>query len=231
MLAVTKVLLGDSVRPTSKIAEPDRATLKTISDVRRAYASYWTSIDFDVTLIARTSTSHHTSNITTQKKRKRKDSDGEYTPHQKVGNNSSTSSKARRTSKRLAAVAQLEPPPCRNAFATKRSSSSTTSASSSSLDHLQTPKYPDASDIPAPSSKPERPPPGLFQYDWSDLASDSDLSDTDSLLVGPPVKIGFPSKEKKLATGRNHSSTTKVGDRVPSPHTRKHFLIHNFCDH
>lgn len=230
MLAVTKVLLGDPLQPSGDTAEADRSTAKTISDVRRMHALHWKCFRTDETLVA--CPSHRTYNtITTQKKRKRKDSDGEYTPYQyqRVDNNSSTSA-ARRTSKRLAVVAQPERPPSvdarphRTIFTTKRSSSSTsalTSASSSSFDFLSTPKDPNV-DLLASTSKPEESTSDISQYNWSDPdSSDPDSSDPNPPNYGtmtfPTVKVGLPSKEKKAVIDRDHSSAIKVGS--PSPHT------------
>lgn len=229
MVAVTQVLLGDTL-PHLDFPAPDRSTRRTISDVRRVHSLQWKCFDVEEPLVSWTYTSHRTSNVAAQKKRKRKDSDGEYTPHQRADNNNPVSSTTRRTSKRLAAFSQPPPlntRPHRTTFATKRSSSSTsavTSASSSSFERLPTPKDPDASDLPQPTSKPERSRPKRcleVEYIYSDDSSDHDPSDSYSSPISEteiftPVKIGFPSKIKK---------TVKVSymDRLV-PHTSNAFF-------
>lgn len=230
MLAVTKVLLDDSLPSLGKIAGPDRSTAKTISDVRRAHASYWKCFQTDGAFPTSVSTSHRPSTGVIQRKRKRKDSDGEYTPHQKAESNQSTTSTARRTSKRLAASARLEQwpdtiisPVLSRSTVAKRSSSSTsalTTTSSSSFDRPLTPKELDTPDLPGSisKSKPKKspskrsPPP---EIDWSDVDDFSDWS----RRLSPSVKIGFPPKEKKATNDHSYSTSTsyhliEVGDRL-----------------
>lgn len=166
MLAVTRVLLGDPLPPPGPSPTQDRSTAKTISDVRRVHARHWGCFCAGETPVLGNSTSHRTSNPTTQRKRKRKNSDGEYAPHQKVEDNWSTS-EARRTSKRLAAAAQSEKRSSSASTSTQssrriytvRSSSSTsalTSASGSSFHRLSTPNDPDTSDVPPSASEPRQ---------------------------------------------------------------------------
>jgi len=156
---------------------------------------------------------------TISSKRKRKDSDGEYTPHQRAGNNQSTTSAVRRASKRLATSRNLEQQLNTTtipswSITTKRSSSSTsalTSASSSSFDRLPTPGELDTSDLPAPSSKSE---PKRLSPDRS-LSPESDLSDTDDFqgwegMYTSSVKIGFPSREKKMANDSTLASHRSI---------------------
>jgi len=230
MLAVTKVLLDDPLPSSGETTGPDRSTAKTISDVRRAHAPHWKCFQIDGTLVSFTSTSHRPSTAVTQKKRKRKNSDGEYTPHQRFGNNQSTTSSARRISKRLATSARpgqqsnitTRKMPSRSTF-TERSSSSTsalTSASSSSFDRLPTPKELDTRDLPTSTSKPrykprhKEPRSPSPEIDWSDV---DDFSVWDSRFFSP-VKIGFPPKEKKAKNDHNYSTSAsyrliEVSDR------------------
>lgn len=220
MLAVTKVLLGDPLQPLGEIAVADRSTAKTISDVRRAHSCHWSCFCVDETPGPWTSTSRRTSYAPTQKKRKRKDSDGEYTPHQKTGN--SSSSAVRRASKRLDVESKRQPfagaRPRR--FATKRSSSSTsatTSDSFSSFDHPTTPKGPDTSDLFPSTSKLEQSlnRSSSVEYDWSDDSVDPYSSPPFETSTFNSAKIGFPAKEKKIVQDRVSSGTTKVGKKVP----------------
>jgi len=230
MLAVTKVLLDDPLPYLEETDGPDRSTTKTISDVRRVHAPHWKCFQIDGTLVSFTSISHRPSIAVTQRKRKRKNSDEEYTPHQRFDNNKSSTSSVRRTSKRLAASAGPEQQssvttskmPSRSAF-TERSSSSTstlTSASSSSFDRLPTPKELDTRDLPVSTPKPrykikrEKPRSPSPEIDWSDV---DDFSGWDGRFFSS-VKIGFPPKEKKAANDHNYSASTsyrliKVGDR------------------
>ena len=230
MLAVTKVLLDDPLPHLVETAGPDRSTAKTISDVRRMHAPHWKCFQIDGTLVSFTSISHSPSIAVTQRKRKRKNSDGEYTPHQRFDNNQSTTSSARRTSKRLAVSARPEEQsdvttskmPSRSTF-TERSSSSTsalTSASSSSFDRLPTPKELDTCDHPVSISKPrfkikrKKPRSPSPEIDWSDA---DDFSGWDGRFFSS-VKIGFPPKEKKAANDNNYPASAsyrliKVGDR------------------
>ena len=235
MLAVTKVLLDDPLAFLEETTGPDRSTAKTISDVRRAHIPHWKCFQTNKVPIASTSTSHRSSTAVTQRKRKRKNSDGEYTPHQRAENDQSTTSSVRRSSKRLAASARLEQQPSITAsgmsywsIIKKRSSSSTsalTSASSSSLDRPQTPSEFFDPDLPASTSKskpkksrPEGSP--SPEVDWSDADEFSELD----RRFSSSAKIGFPPKEKKVANDYNYSTSTayrliEVGDRFrPTPY-------------
>jgi len=230
MLAVTKVLLDDPLPYLEETPGPDRSTAKTISDVRRTHAPHWKCFQINGTLVSFTSISHRSPIAVTQRKRKRKNSDGEYTPYQRPDNNQSTTSSVRRTSKRLAASARPEHQsnvttskmPSRSNF-TERSSSSTsalTSASSSSFDRLPTPKELDTRDLPVSTSKPrykvkhKKPPSPSPEIDWSDV---DDFSGWDGRFFSS-VKIGFPPKEKKATNDHDYSASTsyrliEVGDR------------------
>ena len=222
MLAVTKVLLDDPLPPFEETVGPDRSTAKTISDVRRAHASHWKCFQSGKPLVA--SISHRTT--TTQRKRKRKNSDTEYTPHQKAGSNQPAAPSVRRTSKRLVASAKLELSSW-STF-TKRSSSSTsalTSASSSSFDRLPTPKDLDLSDDPTSTPKFEsrESPPKESSTPESQWSEDETPFPWGSGTVRS-MKIGFPSKEKKLVNTHNHSPSTsygfmklEVGNRIRLP--------------
>ena len=214
MLAVTKVLLGDPLPTSGETAAPDRSTAKTISDVRRTHASHWKCFQSGAAFVASSPAPHRVPTNVTQRKRKRKDSDGEYTPHQKAESRRSAVSTARRTSKRLATSANLEQlssattTSTRSSWSTvpKRSPSSAsalTSASSSSFDRFLSPEELDSSDSPAP----------LFES-----------SNFGEYRISSSVKIGFPQKEKKIKDDHNYSTSTsyrliEVGDRLrPTPY-------------
>lgn len=229
MLAVTKVLLDDPLPPLEETVAADRSTAKTISDVRRTHAAYWKCFDSGKTLVTRAPRAPRRTSIatthTTQGKRKRKNSDGEYVPHLKAENDSSTST-ARRTSKRLATTftryeelsssTSSSTHSSRINLVTKRSSSSTSAPTSTSSSSLEPPVNPDwifSLDL-APPPLPET-------TIWH--SSDSDSSDTDS----PPqtgtrtvtsLKIGPPPKEKKIVQDRNHARLILVGTKIPLPH-------------
>lgn len=224
MLAVTKVLLGDPLPSLGEIPGPNRSTAKTISDVRRVHESHWKCFQTEKTSDVSTPTSHRPSATIPQKKRKRKNSDGDYTPHQKPEGNQSASSTARRLSKRLAASTTSEQRSDATTLTisslptvTKRSSSSTstlTSASSGSFDRLPTPKAPDTPDIPIYTPKPKSKR-SLVLPVINPLEADC-YSEWDR-RPNLPLKIGPPSKDKKETKGRNHSILTsqhllKVGD-------------------
>lgn len=223
MLAVTRVLLGDPLIYQRNPPFNDRSTAKTISDVRRAHAHHWKCFHTNETSLTWTPTSHRTSNAATQKKRKRKDSDGEYIPHQKPDNNSSASSAVRRTSKRLAAFAEPERPSSTRThlyqpiFTTKRSSSSTsalTSTSSSSFERLPTPKDPDASDLlPSASGQEE----SLEDYGW-DFSSVSSCSPPPTeTRTFTSLGVGFPSKGRVKKVERVHNYPSMIEVRGSAP--------------
>jgi len=237
MLAVTKVLLDDPLPPLGEAVTHARSTAKTISDVRRAHAPHWKCFQIDRTLVTPAPTPYRAPITAPQRKRKRKNSDGEYTPHQKVENNPSITHTVRRTSKRLAICVKLEQQPIAitttstrphwSTF-TGRSSSSTsalTSTSSSSFDRLPTPKGLDTSDlsVAAPKSKPKKSPPKRLPTPETNWWEEDDPSEW-RYRIFPPVKIGFPSKEKKIANDRNCPTSTsyrliEVSDRLhPTPY-------------
>lgn len=223
MLAVTKVLLGDPLPSLGEIPGPSRSTAKTISDVRRVHESHWRCFQTDKRLDVSTPASHRPSTTIPQKKRKRRDSDGDYTPHQKPDGNQSASYTTRRTSKRLAAPTQSEQQldatisTVALSAVTRRSSSSTstlTSASFSSFDRPPTPKEPDTPYFPI-YSKPqlEKSPvlPVILPLDADCWSKPPDRMPAISL------KIGFPSKDRREPKDRTHSTLTsrhliKVGD-------------------
>lgn len=214
MLAVTKVLLGDPLPSLGELPGPSRSTAKTISDVRRVHESHWKCFQTERVLHVPTPVSHRPSTTVPQKKRKRKNSDADYTPHQRPEGNQSASSAARRTSRRLAVSTQSEQPSDATtstaplSTVTKRSSSSIstlTSASYSSFERLPTPKEPDTPDIPIYTSKPkpkEPPVPPVI------LPLDADCYSKLDHKPFFPLKIGFPSKDKREKKIRNHSTLT-----------------------